>query len=303
MAFLKIFPHEEYNFTEQERFACKSYRFTCKKGSSYKGYRIYRLSKTGAELVCSNDAEFNEGEFFARLKQHVFPSLTESGVISGGHAVVRLDDKYSCGQEPIKSTALAMQMINRLQVAHGKKYDFLIQYNDLYVEFDHNRTNKDAVNENRFKMLNPIILPTAINALVKQTGEQLNRKIPINICFSKNLADKFKRYIKKKKKTSNSFVLSQGENGVSRWDYMLNGKPITVLLNDKPNCTACNAAMLRDIRFNVDNKHVRDNYKSYVGIFPYCSMDNVLNGCSVAFNVYPDLNLTAYVIIYGESCN
>lgn len=82
---------------------------------------------------------------------------------------------------------------------------------------------------------------------------------------------------------------------------VIDGEPISVLVNDKPNCISANAAMLRSIRYIIDNRRKKDNFTSYVGIFPLCSMDNVLDGYRVAKKFY-NLDLHTYYIFTGTSC-
>jgi CRISPR/Cas system CMR-associated protein Cmr5 small subunit len=82
---------------------------------------------------------------------------------------------------------------------------------------------------------------------------------------------------------------------------MLDNEYVPVLVNNKPNCVAANAAMLRLIRYKIDNRKQKENYTSYIGIFPLCCIDNVLNGYRAAVKFY-NLKLPTFFIFTGKSC-
>lgn len=303
MALKKISLQKKYIYTKEERYVYPNYKFTCRKSVPFKGYRIYKINNKSVQLLKENNFSNNKDDILCYLNENIFNSIDGKGIVSGGHSVINLSDKYLCGQSAIESTELAMNIIYNLQFKYRKEFDFLIQYNDLYVEQDLTRVNKDDINKYRKQMISPLIVPVAINNILSEYSKKLNREIELNYCFSKNMADKFKRFIKKKKKTLNCFKNKNYDNGTNEWVVMLENDEIVVLKNDKPNCVSCNAAMLRDIRYNVDCNKITDNYKSYIGIFPCCSEQNVINGCKVAFELYKNFDLEVYIIIYGDSCN
>ena len=305
----KIVPRiKEYNFPDEERYVARDYPFNCEKADIVNNrYEIYAIDSTGEKKLhegycdLSEDGEQSAKEILAFCNQFIFPSLPDIGIISGAHMVVNLADKYSCGEIPLASAKLAMQMIETLQTRHGKTFDFLVQYNDLYIEPDNTRVNENDMNFYRKKMFEPLIIPVELNKLLNASSEKLQRDIPLRFCTSKNCANKFKRYIRKKKKNMDCFAQRETPTG-SDWKLVLRDKEITVLHNDKPNCVSANAGMMRDIRYTIDNDNVQDAYFSYVGIFPICSKKNVLEGISAAYYLYPNFNLKTFIIFYGDSC-
>ena len=151
-------------------------------------------------------------------------------------------------------------------------------------------------------MFNPYIVPAKIAETITVTAKKLNRAIDYNYCTSANLADKFKRSIKKLKYESKEFVRQENEDG-DCWYYLLNNENILVIKNHKANCVACNCAMLNNIRYSGTKDKCIDGYKSYIGIFPFCSKANVLNGTRIAYKLYKDFDLKTYIIFYGGTCN
>ena len=69
------------------------------------------------------------------------------------------------------------------------------------------------------------------------------------------------------------------------------GKNFLVIKNNKPTCATGNAATFRAIRYLVTSNKIFDNYIYHFGVFPLCSLDNVLNGYGTATSFYGNLNL------------
>ena len=53
--------------------------------------------------------------------------------------------------------------------------------------------------------------------------------------------------------------------------------------------------------FIVNNSKIKDNYDSHIGIYPLCSLDNVINGYLVGNDFYK-LNLPTILIFYDKKC-
>lgn len=296
----KIFSN--YNFSEEERHPCKDYRFECAHFIDDDDiFEVYKVDGNGAKKLFIAP-ECNEKEFFQFIKNNLLIELGDKGVVSGGHSVINLADKYTCGKSVLNSTHLAMKLIALMKKEKGVDYDYLVQFNDLYIEHDTTRANVNFINKYRELMFNPFIIPVAINQILDECSKHLNREITLNYCTTKNLADKFKRYIKKRKLTDNRFFAEKMDVGTN-WYYNLHEEKVLILHNDKPNCVAGNAAMLRDIRYEIGNNTQHDKYNSYLGIFPRCSRNNVLNGCAIAYNLFPKFDLVTYIIFYGDGCN
>lgn len=61
------------------------------------------------------------------------------------------------------------------------------------------------------------------------------------------------------------------------------------------------AATLRAIRYDIANNKVKDKFTSHIGIYPLCSIDNVLDGHKLATAFY-GLDLPTYFAFCGKSC-
>ena len=261
---------KNYDFTNAERYPCVNYRFECAHVlENADMLEVYRVDKTGVEKIYFGP-EAEETEFFMYFKTKMIQSLGVKGIVSGGHSIINLADKFSCGPSVVQSTRLAMKIIEEIQKTTGFEYDYLVQFNDLYIEHDTTRENSNTINRFRDQMFNPFIIPIQINEILKEYSIRLRREQILRYCTSKNLADKLKRYVKRKKLIDSRFSSEDTGNGMN-WYYELHGRKILLLHNDKPNCAAGNVAMLRDIRYKVEKDKQENNYDSYIGIFPRCS--------------------------------
>ena len=52
----------------------------------------------------------------------------------------------------------------------------------------------------------------------------------------------------------------------------------------------------------MTSNKIFDNYISHIGVFPLCSLDNVLNGYRAATSFYGNLNLPCLLVFFGKSC-
>ena len=301
MHFRKVsYPFNNDIYSDKDRFAVSDYKFTCTAEITTDSIEVYEVNNDGAIKIF--EGKKNSSEFFEFLKNNNVMELSSSGIISAGHSVVHLEDKLSCGDQPVESTAFAMKIMEILQEVFDYKYDYFVLLNDLYVEKDLTRKNSSEPNYYRNLMFNPYVVPSKIAEIITDTAKKLNRPIDYNYCTSCNLADKFKRSIKKQKYESKEFLKEKNGN-YDCWYYLLNDEKILVIKNHKANCVACNCAMLKDIRYADTKDEFNDGYKSYIGIFPFCSKTNVLNGCKIAYKLYNNFCLKTYIIFFGGTCN
>ena len=157
-------------------------------------------------------------------------------------------------------------------------------------------TDENLANSYRKEALDPYIIPISLKEIFKN----YNFDFELFFCSEKNMADKFKRHIKNAKKTNTSLFKNYGDN-LENWAYVLNETEIEVISNNKPNCVAGNAATFRDINFIVNNSKVKENYDCHIGIYPLCSLNNVINGYLIGNNFY-NLNLPTILIFYDKKC-
>lgn len=222
-------------------------------------------------------------------------------IVSGGHTIINMDNVLDVSDYVVESATFSMKLMELLHSEYKIESDFLVQVNDLFMEDAGNEIGASTPNEYRKRSLNPYIIPTKMEELINRTSKNIGRDFKVLFCGEKNMADRFKRHVDNKRKGGDDrFVYT--ENSTERvWSVNVNGDIIPFMVNEKPNCVAANAAMLRSIRHILDANRVRDNYAAYVGVFPLCSMENVLNGYKVAHNVY-GLTIPTYYIFFGSSC-
>lgn len=292
---------EDYSLHEANKTIFQNYHFNCKKCNSINdSYIIYEGNKEYLKKIYEAH-NISEKEKVDVAINFIGSKVTDKVIVSGGHTVVDLSNKLHAGEESIKSTNFTFDIISKLQTDYNKKAEFLIQLNDIYMEYDPHSTSGTISNQYREQALKPYVIPCSINEILKKRSKELNRTFDLYYCSSKNLSDTFKRHIKTAKKNNSQLFNYKENESEKRWDMLIDGEPVSVLVNDKPNCVSANAAMLRSIRYLVDNRRQKDNFTSYVGIFPLCSMDNVLNGYKVA-NKFYGLDLPTYFIFTGTSC-
>ena len=301
MSILKTPIIADYSAIKEEKVIHPGYVFSCDKWwREEERFIIYKADSSGLVKIFdepSADLHKNVSTAVNLIGEH----LHEKTIVSGAHTVIDLLDRYNVGAEVIESAEFSLELIARIQDLYGKKLEFMIQLNDLFMELDMD-INTSTANKYREMALKPYIVPLGINELLKTYSAKLGRTLDLYYCAEKNLADAYKRHIKKKKKQeSDTYVHKETEDG-TMWCIVVDGEEIIVSRNDKPNCVAANAAMLRSIRYQVSSNRIKDNFRSYVGIFPLCSITNVLNGYKAAITTYPDLDLPTYFIFTGITC-
>ncbi len=286
---------EDYHSLEVSRTIYPNYKCNCTKYWTGEDiFLIYKATKDNIEKIFESkeDAIKNIDNTIDLIK-----NVSDNVIISGGHTVINLKDRYHLSNQVLNSVDFTFRLIANLQQKYNKNAEFLVMLNDFYMEKDAG-TDEGLENKYRRAALNPYIIPPQINDFLIRYSKKLNRKMNFYYCSEKNMADRFKRHIKNKKENSELFI--KDKNGDY---YMVIGKDkFKVLTNNKPNCVAGNAATFRSIRYKIDSNKIKDNFSSYVGIFPLCSLDNVLNGYKAANAFYEDLDLPSYLMFFGKSC-
>ncbi len=225
--------------------------------------------------------------------------ITDRLLVAGAHTVVNLKDRLEIGEEPIASLDFSLNAIEEIRLKMGINADFMIPLNDFFMEHDPSTTTDKADNKYRQEAVSEYVLPTKAELMIKEHSKDTGVDIHPFYCSEKGMADRFNRHIKNKKKSSNMFVSS--ESGTD-WYIRVNDQLITVIENNKPNCVAGNAATERATRYNITPNKQLDHYTSRIGIYPRCSMKNVLNGYLVACNTYDNFDMPGYLVFFGGSC-
>lgn len=297
MAIFRMQTITDYNLLNINREIYSDYQCNCTKfWTKNDKLIIYKATTSGIEKIfddANNANIFDTVEIIAKLAGK---ELTDKAIIAGGHTVINLKDRFHISEEAVKSAEIALGFISKLQYEYNKNADFLVPLNDFYMEKDAG-TDEGHENSYRKEALNPYIIPPKLNELLAIHSNRLNRNIDAYYCSEKNMADRFKRHIKNKKKDETGMFVKNGND----WEMIVENERFVVLTNDKPNCVAGNAATLRAIRYDVNSNKIKDNYTSHVGIYPLCSIDNVINGYRAAKAFY-NLDLPTFFVFCGKSC-
>ncbi|WP_289088359.1 hypothetical protein [uncultured Veillonella sp.] len=290
-----VSPRINYQDYEKKRCIFDGYRCNCQK--EWKGkdkFILVECSGLRENIIFEESCNFEQN--ISDVVKFIGDKITKKCLVAGGHTVVNLQDRFKVSSEAINSVKMALALIDRLRI--GREMDFLIPLNDFYMEKDAG-TDEGKANSYRKEAYNPYIVPPEILKVVQLYEKRWNTTTNIYYCSEKNMADKFKRHIKSSKKENKELFYPLNEN--RDWYMSIDGHEFPVITNNKPNCAAGNAATLRDIRYEVSCNKVKDKYTSHIGIYPLCSMKNVLDGY-LAGEAFYHLSLPTYFIFTGKSC-
>ena len=281
-------------YSKNERVIYDGYKCNCTKyWKKRERFIVYRADCSGInEVINTTKISNNNIDTVIELaKKHT----SEKIIISGGHTVVNLNDRFSISNEVEKSAKFCIDYIIKSIHELNIKPDFLMEINDFYMEKSNNEYN-DGSNTYRKLATSPYIIPESINNYIIEKQNQYNININCFYVSEKNMADRFKRHIKNKEKETPFF---KENNSVF---MCVNGSSFEVIKNNKPTCAAGNAATFRSIRYKISSNKMFDNYTSHIGVFPLCSIDNVINGYRAATSFYKGLNLPSLLVFFGTSC-
>jgi hypothetical protein len=281
-----------------------NFEFTCaNRWSGLPEARIYRAVGPRIEEVATLPVG-REGPPDEGLLELLGPELARlpgPTLVSGGHTIINMANLLEVSDSVLEATNFSLQVLERMQTSHGVRADFLIQVNDLFMEDAGNEIGAKNPNHYRARALKPYVLPVKMASMMRESAARIAREFRIMFCAEKNMADRFKRQVDTKRKAGDARFTLKKENADEVWSVRVGDEDIAWMVNNKPNCVAANAGMLRSIRHLLDANSVDDNYMSYVGVFPLCSIKNVLNGYRVAHEVY-GLELPSFYIFFGKGC-
>lgn len=284
-----------------EREIHPDYKFSCLKGidDGHNPFIVYKTLNGKIEEIYREES-FDEScvEAFINLISNE-SVITDKLLLAGAHTVVNLKDRLEIGKEPMVSLDFSLKLIERIRKVRGINADFMIPLNDFFMEHDASTTTDKADNKYRQQAVSDYVLPTQAEYRVKEHLNTTGVDITPFYCSEKGMADRFNRHIKNKKKNSDMFVSSTSGTD---WYMRVDDQFIAVIENNKPNCVAGNAATERATRYNITPNKQLDHYTSRIGIYPRCSMQNVLNGYLVACNAYENFDMPGYFIFFGGSC-
>jgi len=276
------------------RVIFKDYKCNCKKG--WKGedrFIVYTADQRGIIEVINDEISIENIDKLIELSPEF---LTEKVIISGGHTVVNLNDRFSVSNEVEKSARFCIDYIVQSIAKLNIQPDFLMEINDFYMEKS-DGNEMDGANEFRKMATSPYILPEKINRYITSSNQCHGINIKSFYVSEKNMADRFKRHIKNRldkekyfHRLNNDLLMTIGKD------------TFEIIKNNKPTCAAGNAATFRAIRYRISANKIFDNYTSHIGVFPLCSRKNVLNGYQAASTFYKDFNLPSLLVFFGKSC-
>ncbi|MFJ5347685.1 hypothetical protein [Pectobacterium parvum] len=291
---LELMPLKNIEFYKTaEKIIFEDYQCNCKKGwKDEDRFIVYKADKSGITEVINNNINENNLNTLLELSPHY---LSEKIIISGGHTVVNLNDRFSVSPEVERSAKFCIDYIIKSIKKFKIKPDFLMEINDFYME---KSDGSEIGKENHFRKIatSPYIIPERINRYIKDSCMKNKTDITSFYVSEKNMADRFKRHIKNQK---NNVLFKK----INETLYMnVGGEEFEVIKNNKPTCVAGNAATFRAIRYRISPNKTADNYTSHIGVFPLCSKQNVLNGYRAASAFYDDFELPSLLVFFGKSC-
>ncbi|EFK2957665.1 hypothetical protein D4716_22010 [Shigella boydii] len=291
---LEIMPLQSPDFYKKnKRVIYDGYKCNCTKDWKKEDrFVVYKADCTGINKIINTEISDNNIDTVIKLAEKY---TSDKIIISGGHTVVNLNDRFSVSNEVEKSAKFCIDYIIKSTHELNIKPDFLMEINDFYMEKS-NGEEIDGGNIYRKLATSPYIIPEVINNYIIEKQNKHNIKINCFYASEKNMADRFKRHIKSKEKEKPFF---KENNSV----FMnVDGSSFEVIKNNKPTCAAGNAATFRSIRYKISSNKTFDNYTSHIGVFPLCSMANVINGYKAAASFYSGLNPPCLLIFFGTSC-
>ncbi|MGL5703358.1 MAG: hypothetical protein ACRCW5_09585 [Cetobacterium sp.] len=281
----------ELSLKNDERNICPTYECCCDKEWKNLDRLIVKYVYKNIEETLINLETDTPLEYLDKICNYSREKLSGNLIIAGAHTVINLKDRLLVSNEVVKSADFAMQIIANINNKFNN-IDFLIPLNDFFMEKKESQ-NENNINFYRDQCLKSYVIPTLLKNSLKDI------KNNCYYCSEKNMADKFKRHIKNIKKNNDLFY-NYGDNN-EHWGLNINNKNIEIINNNKPNCVAGNAATFRDINYTVNNRKKNKNYDSHIGIYPLCSMNNVINGYKVANSFY-EIDLPTILIFFEKKC-
>lgn len=295
MADIELLTLRDDNFYKTaERVIFRDYKCNCTKGwKDADRFMVYRADESGVTEIFSDEVGDSNLDALIEMAKGY---LSDRVVISGGHTVVNLDDRFLVSNEVEKSARFCIDYIVKSKEQLNIQPDFLMEINDFYME-KKDGNEIDGANQYRKKATSPYIIPERINSYIKDINKCYGIDIRSFYVSEKTMADRFKRHIKNTV-DKNLLFNRQDRNLLMTVDE----HTFAIIENNKPTCAAGNAATFRAIRYKVSSNKIFDNYTSHVGVFPLCSRINVLNGYRAASAFYDGLSLPSLLVFFGKSC-
>lgn len=295
MADIELLALREENFYKtEERVIFRDYKCNCTKGwKDVDRFIVYRADETGVTEIVNDEVGDHNLDILIELAKS---NLSKKIIISGGHTVVNLDDRFAVSNEVEKSARFCIYYIVKSKKQLNIQPDFLMEINDFYMEKSDGH-EIDGANNYRKMATSPYIIPEKINSYIKEKNKRYGIDIRSFYVSEKTMADRFKRHIKNSV-DDNILFNRQGSNLLMTVDE----QTFAIIDDNKPTCAAGNAATFRAIRYKVSSNKIFDNYTSHIGVFPLCSRINVLNGYRAASAFYGNLSLPSLLVFFGRSC-
>lgn len=187
--------------------------------------------------------------------------------------------------------------INDLYHIYDIYSDFVIFVNDLFMLTDKLRIDLNTINRYRESLFYPYRVPYELLCLLYEQKQTIDYKVYLTT--EKNMAGKFSNHIKNRK-YKDKYRFEKDVNKNIWYVITEEGDRIPVIEQDKPDCVAANAALLR--YFNWENpRKLKRKYKTGIFYFPLCSIENVLNGHRVAHTIY-NMDILCYYIFITTKC-
>ena len=273
---------ENWNFPD----SCKIYKVIDKNPEL-----LYDSTETHAEIIKSE------------IRNRLFSDNMGKTLFLSAHFIPNLFDRYYIGNEPLKTTQIALSLMQELKEQKNICVDFGILIDDLYMMNDYVRLKKDKYNHYRKLFFDSFVLPTKLAEMLNS----YHNNFDFNVIYGteKTFADVFHRNIKNIKHNDIRDRFATGKNYTgykeTDWFYKYSETLIKIENDNKPNCVSAVASMLKNISYKLDNRVKTQMYDSVVAFFPSCSVYSALNGTKVAMDFY-NLKLNVSLIFTTNKC-
>lgn len=194
MADIELLALRDKNFYKTaERVIFRDYKCNCTKGwKDVDRFLVYRADESGVTEIINDEVGDHNLDILIGLTRS---NLSKNIVISGGHTVVNLGDRFAVSNEVKKSSIFCIDYIVKSKKQLNTQPDFLMEINDFYMEKSDGH-EIDSANKYRKMATSPYIIPEKINDYIKENNKRYGLDIRSFYVSEKTMADRFKRHIK-----------------------------------------------------------------------------------------------------------
>lgn len=115
-----------------ERLIFRGYKCNCTKGwKDVDRFIVYKADESGVTEIVNDEIGVPDLDILIELAKS---SLSKNIIISGGHTVVNLDDRFEVSNEVEKSARFCIDYIVKSREKLDLQPDFLMKINEFYMK-------------------------------------------------------------------------------------------------------------------------------------------------------------------------